>query len=74
MTQPGIDLHLIGMQNRALVRANIDIAANGITDKEKEVLEEVFKRFFKPSDKRHWENIELEQFKKDMVRLGKWPA
>lgn len=41
MQQPGVDLHLIGIQDRGILRSNLEIATVGISDKEKQVLQEL---------------------------------
>ncbi|KAK6622209.1 hypothetical protein RUM44_002016 [Polyplax serrata] len=61
-TQPGVDVHLIGMPNIEFVKTNLNVFINGISEKEKKIMNEIFNRYFKPSDKRNWENIEVSQY------------
>jgi predicted aldo/keto reductase-like oxidoreductase len=41
MAQPGIATHLVGMNNREILRSNLDILNNGLSDLEKRVLQEI---------------------------------
>jgi len=41
MAQPGIATHLVGMNCRDVVCSNLDILNNGLSDLEKQVLQEI---------------------------------
>jgi len=41
MAQHGIDTNLVGMNSREVLRSNLDILNNGLSDLEKQVLEEI---------------------------------
>jgi len=41
MQQPNVDIHLIGIQDRQILRSNLEIATSGISDSEKKVLQEI---------------------------------
>jgi predicted aldo/keto reductase-like oxidoreductase len=41
MAQPGIATHLVGMNSREILRSNLDILNNGLSDLEKQVLQEI---------------------------------
>jgi len=41
MAQPGIDTNLVGMNIREVLRSNLDILNKGLSDLEKQVLEEI---------------------------------
>lgn len=40
-TQQGPATHLVGMNNMAILKSNLDVFFNGLTDHEKQVLQEI---------------------------------
>ncbi|KAL0277363.1 UNVERIFIED_CONTAM: hypothetical protein PYX00_004680 [Menopon gallinae] len=45
MSQPDVDVHLVGMPTMSHLESNLSVALNSITQKEKDVLNEIFKRY-----------------------------
>jgi len=41
MAQPGIHTNLVGMNTREVLHSNLDILNNGLSDLEKQVLQEI---------------------------------
>ena len=41
MAQPGIATNLVGMNSQEVLRSNLDILNNGLSDLEKQVLQEI---------------------------------
>jgi predicted aldo/keto reductase-like oxidoreductase len=41
MAQPGIATNLVGMNSREVLHSNLDILNNGLSDVEKQVLQEI---------------------------------
>nr|XP_022919108.1 L-galactose dehydrogenase-like [Onthophagus taurus] len=64
---PDIDTNLVGMKTLGQLDSNLDVLFNGITQKEKEILEEVKKGFVDLKVK-HWEGVELEKFKNSTLK------
>ncbi|XP_025829493.1 L-galactose dehydrogenase-like [Agrilus planipennis] len=64
LNQPGPHTHLIGMNTRQLLKENLDVLFNGITDNEKEVLEYLQKNVFSKLKQGHWEGIEVANYRK----------
>jgi len=56
---PDISTHLVGMQNFRELDINIDVAYNGINEKEKELLEEIKEKYLSKIKTKHWEGVEL---------------
>ncbi|XP_067006585.1 uncharacterized protein [Anabrus simplex] len=71
LAQKGPAMHLVGMNNRELVRSNLDILQNGINDLEKQTLQEVKTRFFSKVSQGHWEGREIQEYWKKMETLQK---
>lgn len=70
--QSGVDVHLIGIQNRDLLRSNLEIFTSGISEKEKTVLQELLdKKILEPSKRLTWEGIEVTNYWKEMKKIGK---
>lgn len=65
-----IDMTLVGMNSRKVLAKNLDVLINGISEKEKEVLEEV-KHYMKGLKETNWENVELDKYKKNPEEFNK---
>ncbi|XP_033196720.1 uncharacterized protein LOC117160226 [Bombus vancouverensis nearcticus] len=57
-----ITTYLVGMQNLKELQINLDVVKNGITDKEKNVLQEIQEMYLCKITEKHWENKELEAY------------
>ncbi|XP_057317852.1 uncharacterized protein LOC130662908 [Microplitis mediator] len=66
-----ITTNLIGIQNMKQLKVNIDVANNGISDKEKQLLENIQANFFSKIKGSHWEGKEIEAYKIAMDKLKK---
>ncbi|XP_066257365.1 uncharacterized protein [Euwallacea similis] len=64
------DTILIGMNNRTLLNYNLDVLNNGINEQELSVYREVIRILSKLPEKSHWENVELEQFRKSEFQFA----
>ena len=53
---------LVSMSDTAMVDTNVDAVLRPLTEKEKEVQEEIERRFFKPLPQKHWEGVELREY------------
>ncbi|GLV38633.1 uncharacterized protein CBL_05632 [Carabus blaptoides fortunei] len=62
-SQPGPATHLVGMNTVPLLKSNFDVFFNGLTDHEKQVLEEINVKYFAKLKQRHWEGIEIEKYR-----------
>lgn len=65
-----IDMALVGMNSREVLAKNLDVLINGISEKEKEVLEEV-KDYMKGLKENNWENVEIDKFKNNPDEFNK---
>ena len=45
-----------------MVDTNVDAVLRPLTEKEREVQEEIERRFFKPLPQKHWEGVELRKY------------
>ncbi|XP_023232050.1 L-galactose dehydrogenase-like [Centruroides sculpturatus] len=61
---PNIDTHLIGMSKLRDLRNNLTTLNNKPTSDEEDALKEIIDRFFKPLKQTHWENVEVERYRK----------
>ncbi|XP_069690833.1 uncharacterized protein [Periplaneta americana] len=68
ISQPGTDTHLVGMNSVELLRSNIDILRNGLSDQEKQILQEVKTKYLDTIKPCHWENIEVNEYKKKIEK------
>jgi len=66
MAQPGIDTNLVGINIREVLRSNLDILNNGLSDLEKQVLEEINTQFFDKIKPSHWEGVEINALKEKL--------
>ncbi|XP_035230571.1 L-galactose dehydrogenase-like isoform X1 [Stegodyphus dumicola] len=69
-SQPAIDVHLIGMQNRKLLEMNLHSIMNGLTSYEKTIQDEVSKKFFENLSVPHWENKEVQSYWEKMKEIN----
>ncbi|XP_074097297.1 uncharacterized protein LOC141526275 [Cotesia typhae] len=67
----GIATNLIGIQNMEQLKTNIDIATNGISDKELQLLDNLQKNFFSKIKGSHWEEKEIKAYRAAMDKLKK---
>jgi len=70
MAQPGMATHLVGMNTREVLRSNLDISNNGLSDLEKQVLQEISTQFFDKIRPSHWEGVEKNALKEQLKMLG----
>lgn len=64
-----VNTNLIGIQNMKQVEMNLDVLHNGITDNEKEVLEEITQKFLSKIKNQHWEGKEIKMFQEIMEKM-----
>ena len=60
-----VDTVLVGMQDRAVLNANWEVATIGLTEDEARALELVKEKFFKPIKQTNWEGVELQKLRQD---------
>ncbi|XP_041987284.1 L-galactose dehydrogenase-like [Aricia agestis] len=72
LNQPDIDTNICGFYNVEQLLDTLDVLDKGLTDVEKNVLQEIQVRFF---DKvtLHWDDVELPAYKAEMEKLQKTP-
>lgn len=59
-----VDTNLIGIQNTKQLQMNLDILRNGITEKEKTILQEIQEKFLSTIKNQHWEGKEIQMYQK----------
>ncbi|CAG9769557.1 unnamed protein product [Ceutorhynchus assimilis] len=64
------DTVLVGMNNTKLLAYNLDVLRNGLTKHEENVYEEVKRILQAMPAQSHWENVELEQFKRSQFKFA----
>lgn len=47
MCQPDVDVHLVGLPTMSCLESNLNVALNSISQREKDVLNEIFQRYTK---------------------------
>ncbi|GAB0094831.1 L-galactose dehydrogenase [Sergentomyia squamirostris] len=67
----GPSTFLVGMQSEELVRTNLDVYFNGLTDKEKVLKERLQKEIFSKLQQTHWEGVEVSRYWAEMEKLAK---
>ncbi|CAL1275992.1 unnamed protein product [Larinioides sclopetarius] len=67
-SQPDINVHLIGMQSKKLLEANLRSLKEGLSSHENNVKEEILTKYFKLPVS-HWENIEVNRYWEDLKKL-----
>lgn len=70
-SQPDINIHLIGMQNKNLLKANISSLIEGLTFHEEIVMQQIQEKYFENLSVTHWENIEVERYWAELKRQNK---
>ena len=55
------------MTTKAMVDSNIEAACLPLTEKEAEVRDYIKKTYFDPLKSKHWEGVELEKYRKEIV-------
>ena len=53
---------LVSMMDTTMVDTNVDAVLRPLTEKEREVQEEIEKSFFQLLPQRHWEGVELKEY------------
>lgn len=53
---------LVGMQTLKELNMNLDVVRNGITEKEKAVLQEIREKYISKITEKHWENKEVQMY------------
>lgn len=61
-----VDTNLIGIQNTKQLQMNLNILQNGITEKEKTLLQEIQEKFLSTIKNQHWEDKEIQMYKEAM--------
>ncbi|XP_044728835.1 L-galactose dehydrogenase-like [Chrysoperla carnea] len=62
--QPGPAVHLIGLNNRNILKFNLDIVHNSLSDKHLEILKDINQKFLSKVEHRNWEGVEKEALRK----------
>lgn len=57
-----ISTSLIGIQNMQQLIMNLNVSRNGITDKEKELLNLIKENYLNRIELKHWEGVELKKY------------
>lgn len=63
-----IDTNLIGIQSTKQLQMNLDVLFNGITEKEKAVLQQIQQKFLSKIKNQHWEGKEVKMYWEAMKR------
>ncbi|XP_071560365.1 uncharacterized protein [Temnothorax nylanderi] len=63
MQYTDIDTNLIGIQNTKQLKMNLDVMRNGITEKEKALLQEIQEKFLSTVKNQHWEGKEIRTYR-----------
>ncbi|XP_050453165.1 uncharacterized protein LOC126852411 isoform X3 [Cataglyphis hispanica] len=70
MQYTNVDTNLIGIQSTKQLQMNLDVLQNGITEKEKTVLQEIQKKFLSIIKNQHWEGKEIQMYWKAMKQIS----
>lgn len=54
------------MNDEEIMAKNMEAALNSLTEKETKVRDYILHKYFKPLQVKHWEGVELAQYKKAM--------
>ncbi|XP_044728747.1 L-galactose dehydrogenase-like [Chrysoperla carnea] len=60
---PGPTMHLVGMNNRNILKYNLEVVYNDLDAKQREVLSDINEKFFSKIKNRHWEGIEVKAYR-----------
>lgn len=71
MSQPACHTFLIGMTSMEELNMNLDVVCNGLTEHEKQVLNEIKQKFFNSGENCHWEGVELKQYQDYLAKNQK---
>jgi len=54
--------------------ANLDVMINGVTDREKQILQDVIRLYFGKLEEseRHWDGIEVSEYRKDKEAFARF--
>ena len=52
------------MNDNATLDTNLDAVCRPLTEREREVKDYVMKHFFEPLKQKHWEGVEIQEYKK----------
>ncbi|CAK9804072.1 L-galactose dehydrogenase [Anthophora quadrimaculata] len=63
-----IATYLVGIQNLKQLYMNLDVLKNGITEKEKHLLQELQEKYFCKITEKHWENKEIQIYWENMKK------
>ncbi|XP_043513393.1 L-galactose dehydrogenase-like [Frieseomelitta varia] len=63
-----IATYLVGMQNLKELHMNLDVVKNGITDKEKNILQEIQEKYLSKVTENNWEGKELQAYWKQIKK------
>lgn len=63
MQYADVDTNLVGIQNTKQLQMNLNVTQNGITEKEKELLQEIQEKFLSTIKDQHWEGKELRTYR-----------
>ncbi|XP_011684975.1 PREDICTED: L-galactose dehydrogenase-like isoform X2 [Wasmannia auropunctata] len=58
-----VDTNLVGIQSTKQLQMNLDVARNGITEKEKALLREIQEKFLSVVKNQHWEGEEVRTYR-----------
>ncbi|XP_012220761.1 uncharacterized protein [Linepithema humile] len=61
-----VNTNLVGIQNTKQLHMNLDILRNGITEKEKAILQEIQEKFLSKVKNQHWEGKEIQMYREAM--------
>jgi len=62
MQYTDVDTNLVGIQTTKQLQMNLDVMRNGITEKEKAVLQEIKEKFLSAVKGQHWEGKEIRMY------------
>ncbi|XP_076641344.1 uncharacterized protein LOC143352597 [Halictus rubicundus] len=63
-----VSTSLVGMQTLKQLNINFDVLLNGITEKEKILLEEIQEKYLSKIPEKHWENKEVQMYWENMKK------
>ncbi|XP_041365982.1 L-galactose dehydrogenase-like isoform X2 [Gigantopelta aegis] len=69
LSQPDYDTTLVSTASLKNLYKNIESVYCPLTDKEKTIQQQVLERYMKPLKNRHWEGVEVEQYRKELAAV-----